>query len=223
MPVSDPRLGEFRDILEIRFTEFQSAFNKLVEFYRLVLVENERQNLTRLLQPIDFFEGHLLDCMELLKTEFLQFPAVDLGSGAGVPGMICSILAPGQWHLVDSELRKTEFLRLATHELDLKADVFHGRIDEFMISHKVQTICCRAVGKVEKIYAWIGQSSTWNNLVLLKGPAWQDEWAVFQSGKDRKRLILKSSHEYTVGAEAKKRVIVNLVNVPRGTKSTLQE
>src|SRR5689334_13119039 len=84
--------------------------DQLVQFYRLVCEENSHQNLTRLISPEDFLRGHVLDVVELLKLNFLQYPALDLGSGLGVPGLLAALLYPEKWVLIESEGRKAEFL-----------------------------------------------------------------------------------------------------------------
>src|SRR4051812_23444634 len=76
---------------------------QLLEFYEIVLRENELQNLTRLTSPTDFYFGHLIDVFELLRSEKIEYPAMDLGSGAGIPGIVAALIHPEQWILAESE------------------------------------------------------------------------------------------------------------------------
>lgn len=183
---------------------------KVSHFRDLVLAENEAQNLTRLTSPRDFLEGHVLDAVELLKSGLVQFPAMDLGSGAGVPGLLAAILGSGPWVLAESEGRKAGFLSRAVEELGLDVQVFSGRAEEYLRKERVQSIVARAVGPVGRIMGWVGRCSTWNNLVLMKGPAWEDEWQEFSATPAGRKLRIAGQHAYTVGAESKRRLIIRL-------------
>jgi 16S rRNA (guanine527-N7)-methyltransferase len=189
-------------------------FEKIVQFYDLVVAENEVQNLTRLISPSDFVSGHVLDVIELANSNLLNFPAMDLGSGVGVPGLLSAIVDEKSWLLTDSEGRKAEFLRSSAEKLGLSnVQVFGKRAEEVLKKHQVGSIVARAVGPVGRIFAWIERCSTWNNLVLLKGPGWDAEWEEFQKETKKKKLEIVSDHFYEVGEEKKRRRIVKLKRI----------
>lgn len=213
---------------------------RVLEFYQALLKANETQNLTRLTSPSDFYSGHLQDVRELLKTGWVEYPAMDLGSGAGIPGLLAALIEPGEWVLTESEKRKAAFLEQMVATLDLKranrvspvnsqvgnqADshvtVHAGRAEEWFsqggVHRSVKCIVVRAVGPISRIYSWIRRCSTWNNLILLKGPRWDVEWDEFRQTKVGKELILKDTYSYSVGLEEKHRKIIRLTRVPRGT------
>lgn len=188
----------------------------ILKFYRLFREENEEQNLSRLSSPEDFFYGHVRDIQELLKSGLLEYPAMDLGSGAGVPGLLTALVEPKVWILAESERRKAEFLIRVKKELGAETiQVFCGRGEE--CREQVSCVVSRAVGSVSRIFGWFKDCSTWNNLILFKGPKWEEEWREFKTGPWRNRLQLVSTHEYSVGPEMKKRLIAKLKLVPRGT------
>jgi 16S rRNA (guanine(527)-N(7))-methyltransferase RsmG len=195
----------------------ESQLERLAQFYDLFVKENEVQNLTRLSSPGDFVSGHLLDVRELLGSGYLKYPAGDLGSGGGVPGLLAAVLEPKSWALIESEGRKAQFLQRAVDTLGLtEVRVIAGRAESGLSGIRLESITARAVGSVEKIYGWLRKGSTWNNLVLLKGPKWDEEWQEFGKSKFRAELKLVGRREYKVGEEGKRRVIVNLAKVPRG-------
>jgi 16S rRNA (guanine527-N7)-methyltransferase len=192
-------------------------------FRAAVLDENERQNLTRLLSPEDFFRGHVLDVLELRqfrsKIGDLSNVALDLGTGAGVPGLLSAAIYPDErWVLVDSEVRKAEYLARTVEQLGLsdRVRVIHGRMEQVSAQIPQVTIVSRAVGTVEKLMAWLDSCSTWNTMILLKGPKWNTEWAEFQQSRWRKLLQQGDRHEYSVGDQIT-RVVIQLKRVPRGT------
>jgi 16S rRNA (guanine527-N7)-methyltransferase len=201
----------------------ESVRIKILDFYDILVRENESQNLTRLIEPSDFYHGHLVDVLELIKTGWMKFPVLDLGSGGGVPGLLAGVVGGGAWILSDSESRKAEYLQKAVTSLglDKQIQVDSHRAEEYLREHSVESIVARAVGPVERIYSWIRNCSTWNTLILFKGPGWSEEWNRFQSGKYKKELAVHATHQYTVGPEKKSRIIVLITRVPRGTKTKL--
>src|SRR4051812_38554125 len=105
------RVNELSELLEKGWPELSGdAKARVLAFYERVLAENEIQNLTRLTCPRDFFEGHVLDVKELLQSDLVSFPAMDLGSGAGVPGLLAGLIRGDSWVLAESEGKKAEFL-----------------------------------------------------------------------------------------------------------------
>ena len=227
-------LAELARILEEREPALSlMAREKVLKFYTLLREENQVQNLTRLVEPLAFYQGHFIDVRELLKTGWMDYPAMDLGSGVGVPGLLSAVLssdsAKTPWVLAESEKRKAEYLEKTVNNLDLApfVRVFHGRAEEFLKSNSVQSIVVRAVGTVEKIYSWVRECSTWNNLILLKGPKWEEEWLSFSQSRFRKELVIESEYSYGVAANSaefgdqpKSRKILKLTRVPRGTSNT---
>lgn len=204
---------EFSGLLGRYWPELPAeAHQRLVDFYALLRDENEIQNLTRLVSPKDFLEGHIVDVRELGESGFVRTPAADLGSGCGVPGLLMAAIWGGEWSLVESEKRKADFLVRAAQALGLKrVGVFPDRVEDFARKQPIDSYCARALGPLSRIYGWVGKCSTWNRLVLLKGPKWEDEWAEFQSNpRTRNRLKLTGTRRYEVGAEKKKRIIVAL-------------
>jgi 16S rRNA (guanine527-N7)-methyltransferase len=192
--------------------------DRIIRFHELLAQENERQNLTRLISAKDFVEGHVIDVRELLKSGLVDFPAMDLGSGCGVPGLLAAIVGGSQWVLAESERHKAEFLFRMTRELNLTSvRVVADRGESYLSENSIRSVVARAVGPVDRIYGWLHERSTWNNLVLLKGPGWKAEWENFNHSRFKGELMIEKSHEYSVGDENKQRILVRLGRVPRGT------
>lgn len=197
----------------------ETQVENVLRFHEILALNNTAQNLTRLISPQDFYEGHFLDVLELKRSGLLGETALDLGSGCGVPGLLASLMGVGNWALAESEGRKAEFLKGAAQELGLKVPVFADRGERVLRKTSFDQVVSRAVGKVLKIYPWIAPCSTWNTLLLFKGPGWAEEWKSFEESEYRGQLEIEKFYEYSVGAEAKRRVIVRLKNkVPRGTR-----
>ncbi len=110
--------------------EQQLQFQRL---YELIIKANQTLNLTRITEPLDFWEKHLWDSlrgiMPLLKDEGIRlkdevepsaFKIVDIGTGAGFPGIPTAIALPdSQVTLLDSTRKKIAFLDSLIAELGI--------------------------------------------------------------------------------------------------------
>jgi 16S rRNA (guanine527-N7)-methyltransferase len=97
--------------------------DRVERYVKLLLDANTRINLTRVVAPPDVARMHLLDAVAALPLldAAPDGPAVDLGSGGGVPGLPLALARPGQaWTLVESQARKAAVLRDFVTALDLR-------------------------------------------------------------------------------------------------------
>jgi 16S rRNA (guanine527-N7)-methyltransferase len=181
-------------------------------FAHILHVENETQNLTRILGAREFVDGHLRDAVELLGSPTLGRRILDVGSGSGVPGLLAAALCADSdrvWFLTDSEKSKADYLGRAARELGLqRVAVLGKRTEEVIDLVKPDTVIARAVGPVDRIAAWIWNCSTWNNLILFKSKGWEQEWKEAQTSRYGKKLTVIHTHEYSF--EDKKRLLISL-------------
>ena len=204
---------DFLELLKANLPKVEvGRLTKIVQFRELILQENKVQNLTRLTTPEDFFYGHTVDAIELIKAGLIDYPAIDMGSGAGVPGILCAILEPQSWILCESEKKKAQFLIHCLAELKLEnVHVVADRTENWLKDNEAQSIVARAVGPIDRIYGWLSKCSTWNNLVLLKGPSWDEEWAQFSSKTIGKKLQIVKKIDYEIGTvEKRSRCLVKI-------------
>ena len=106
----------------------------LEAFARLVLERNKVMNLTAITDEGDFARLHLLDSAALLKVaDFSGKRVVDVGTGAGFPGMPLRILCDSvRMTLLDSTGKRVDFLREVCDTLGLSSvECVHGRAEEF--------------------------------------------------------------------------------------------
>ncbi|PSB01824.1 16S rRNA (guanine(527)-N(7))-methyltransferase RsmG [Merismopedia glauca] len=94
--------------------------------YQLILAANQQMNLTRITAPDEFWEKHLWDSLRGV-VHWLSDPlstslrAIDIGTGAGLPGIAVAIALPNwQVTLLDSTRKKINFLQSAIAQLDLE-------------------------------------------------------------------------------------------------------
>lgn len=105
----------------------------LLRYGALVLERNQTMNLTAIRDPAAFARLHILDSAALLRcAEPAGASLIDVGAGAGFPGMVLKILCPSlRLTLLDATGKKVAFLREAAEALGLTDVVcLHGRAEE---------------------------------------------------------------------------------------------
>ncbi|MBS7227756.1 MAG: 16S rRNA (guanine(527)-N(7))-methyltransferase RsmG [Oscillospiraceae bacterium] len=113
----------------------------LAHFAALMLAKNAVMNLTRITEPDAVAQLHLLDSAALLRFADLRGKkAVDVGTGAGFPGMPLRILEPDfDLTLLDSLGKRVEWLREACDTLSLRrVECVHARAEEFAAEKREQ-------------------------------------------------------------------------------------
>lgn len=114
---------------------------QLEDFTARMLDTNKVMNLTRITDPKEIAEKHLLDCASLLQAaDFSQKSVVDVGCGAGFPGMPLHILCPScELTLLDSLGKRIRFLQGCIDAMNLfNIEAVHARAEEFAAKHREQ-------------------------------------------------------------------------------------
>ena len=115
---------------------FNFSVEQLEKFYKymnLLIEWNEKMNLTAITEPNDIILKHFIDSITINKYIENNAKVVDVGTGAGFPGIPLSIIRPDlQITLVDSLNKRLMFLQEIKKELELKnIDIVHARAEEF--------------------------------------------------------------------------------------------
>lgn len=131
----------------VSLTEHQARL--LLRHVDLMLQWNRRVNLTRITRPGEIIVKHLLDSLEPARVLPRAGAALDVGTGAGFPGVPLKIAHPDlDMVLLDASLKKVSFLKALLAELGLKnIRAAHGRWEEFAAASKngFRLITMRAV------------------------------------------------------------------------------
>lgn len=109
----------------------ETAEGKLVEFVRTLLKWNRTFNLTSITEPGRVAELHLLDSLALVPHLPEGASVLDVGSGAGFPGLVVAIARPDtSWTLVDRTEKKVVFMKTVIARLGLPGvEALHRRLE----------------------------------------------------------------------------------------------
>jgi 16S rRNA (guanine527-N7)-methyltransferase len=124
----------------------QSQFDQLHEYLRLLGKWNRVYNLTGIDEPHKMLSYHLLDSLSLAPFIDDGSKLLDVGSGAGLPGMPLAIAMPETfWTMLDSSARKTRFIRQAIAHCGLKnAQVVQARVQDYHAPDSPDFVVSRA-------------------------------------------------------------------------------
>ena len=110
---------------------------QLTQYGRMLLEKNQVMNLTAIREPEGVTRLHFLDCATLLKyCDFQGKTLIDVGTGAGFPGMVLKILVPSlKVTLLDSLSKRLDWLTEVYEDLDGVDSIttVHGRAEEFAL------------------------------------------------------------------------------------------
>jgi 16S rRNA (guanine527-N7)-methyltransferase len=124
----------------------QSQYDQLLEYLLLLAKWNQVYNLTAITEPRKMLSHHLLDSLSLMPSLLQANKVLDVGSGAGLPGIPLAIAMPATiCIMLDSNARKTRFIRQAIAHCGLRnAQVVQSRVQDYHAPDSLDFIVSRA-------------------------------------------------------------------------------
>jgi 16S rRNA (guanine527-N7)-methyltransferase len=162
-----------------------AGMERLERFHALLLAENQRQNLISKPSEAQVWQRHIADSAQLLECvprETLEradaFPWLDLGTGAGFPGIVIAAMRPElPVVLVESRARRVEFLQQSADALGLDQCRVVGERLERVEPFEASVISARAFAPLDKLLRLSSPFSTRaTRYTLPKGRSAAHEW-----------------------------------------------
>ena len=166
------------------FKNSKSVLQKLYEYKKMVIDENEKMNLIGRSTIDDFDHRHLLDCIQIIKyLPHNEKTHMDIGSGAGLPGIVLSIIGYKNLHLVEKSPKKSIFLENCKSRLGLEY-IIHNKSITDLKDLNVDYITARAFAPIEKIISLTKKIIyKHTKFILLKGKSYLSEIQLINQNK----------------------------------------
>jgi len=144
-----------REAVLNRFSVSRESGQRLDLYVSLLLTWQARMNLIGPSTSDDVWTRHIADALQLLPVLPRDLESLaDLGSGAGIPGLILAIAQPIEAHLFESNLKKGAFLREAARQTVARAHIHSTRIEHAAADAarmKVGAVTARAIAPLPKL------------------------------------------------------------------------
>jgi 16S rRNA (guanine527-N7)-methyltransferase len=143
----------------------------MLDYLALMVKWNAAYNLTAVRQPLEMVGRHLLDSIVLLPY-LKPGPCLDMGTGAGVPGIPLAIMCPdSDFVLLDSNSKKIRFVHQVKLELNLRnVQTVHARVEQYRPDRPFNTLISRAFSDLPKMLALTnGLRQSGCELLAMKG------------------------------------------------------
>jgi 16S rRNA (guanine527-N7)-methyltransferase len=162
--------------------------SQLLDYLKLIAKWTKVYNLTAVRDPAEMMTHHLLDSLAAiapLQNQMAQGKLLDVGSGAGLPGVVIAICCPAiSVTCVDTVAKKATFIKQVALELKLpNLAGLHARVEN--IAQPFDVICSRAFASLNDFTQWsaraLAATGVW---MAMKGKHPTDELAALPAGID---------------------------------------
>ena len=197
--------------LGIRLTELQV---QQFQLYAKTLCQwNQKTNLTRIISENDIAIKHFFDSMAVIKAipDFYRGDLLDIGSGAGFPGIPLSLILPdASFTLLDASRKRVSFLKYIINILGLKhVNAYHGRMEQWRCQKKYinhyNVVVSRAFSEIKAfVDGVIPLVKDKGRIIAMKGINVHDELKTFTVPENLNMVI----ENYTLPMINQKRYLV---------------
>lgn len=216
--VRDPLTGS--DAVRVYFGD---AWTAVSQFDVLLREHGVVRGLIGPREPARLWERHLLNSASAAPLVAGRPTVLDLGSGAGLPGVVLAAMLPEtRWVLLEPMERRVTWLTWVVGELGLSnVEVVRGRAEDVVGRFSMHAVTTRAVGSLDKLYRWSGPLLRHGGvLVALKGERAAEEVAAAQDLGERLGFRRARVEEVRTvdGVEPTSVVVVEKSGARRGTR-----
>lgn len=213
-------MSDFKKILLHTFAEFDIklddlAVNRLCTYNELLIEWNEKINLTALTAPEDVALKHFTDSLMLLRYIDIEKGAcvIDVGTGAGFPGLVLKIAQPDiRLTLLDSLQKRLTFLDTVCRALDIEdVELIHSRAedgsrtelrDSFDIAVSRAVASMNTLCEYDMPYVRVG-----GRFIAMKGKDADSELAEAQNAITELGGKLIAKHDFILGSAGERSII----------------
>ena len=166
--------------------QVDAALAQLADYVGLLAKWSKVYNLTAVRQPQQMVTRHLLDSLAVVPF-LIEGSLLDVGTGAGLPGVPIAIARPDlAVTLLDANAKKLRFVRQAVAELRLgNVEVVQARMQEYQPGRAFDMVISRAVSSLEELYRQSRHLlAPRGRMLFMKGALPEEEMAAFAPGRE---------------------------------------
>ena len=149
---------------------------KLIKFLKELAIHNKRTNLVGKSTLVNPWRSHILDCIQV--SPFIKnrnSTILDMGTGAGLPGLVLAIIGYKNVNLVDSNRKKINFVKHISKKLDIGVKIVLSRIEK-LNNLKFDFLISRALANLNKLFIYSHKLTDKDTvLIFLKGKKVKNE------------------------------------------------
>ena len=163
-----------------KFNVSRETIEKLNKYKDFLLTSNKSLNLIGKTTENKIFKRHFADSAQIYNLIEDKSEIIDLGSGAGFPGILLRILMDdkkitGNITLIDKSSKKCKFLKDLSDKLSLTLNIVNLKIENYKFD-KISTVVSRAFKKtIDTIDILLKNNDKIRNIILIKGRTYQQE------------------------------------------------
>lgn len=210
---------------EINLDIDRSKIVKFYEYMNLLLEWNEKINLTAITEQNDIILKHFIDCLTIKKYLKDNDKIVDIGTGAGFPGIPLAIMSEAnKFTLVDSLNKRVNFLNDVKEKIDLKnIEAIHSRAEEFgqnkIYREKYDIAVSRAVANLSVLLEYLLPTvKVGGKVICMKGSQVQDEINEAKYALKELGGVIKLTDEFCLPETDMKRNIIVIEKIKNTQK-----
>lgn len=197
------------------FTIPENEIEKFYQYMKLLLEWNEKINLTAITDESEIIRKHFIDSLTISKLIKEDTNVVDVGTGAGFPGMPLAITKKVKVTLVDSLNKRINFLNIVKESIELdNVNTVHGRAEEVGQNEKYREkfdyAVSRAVAPIDVLLEYmLPLVKVGGYCLCMKGPKVIDEMQGIENVAEKLGgKYIKLEELEIPGEESRKNVII---------------
>lgn len=197
--------------LNIELTKQQEM--QLEKYYNLLIEENKKTNLTRITEKEEVYLKHFYDSLTITKVIDLNqnLSLIDIGTGAGFPGLVLKIIFPNlNITLLDSLNKRIDFLNKVIKELDLtNIKTVNSRIEDYQ-EETFDIVTSRAVAKTNILLELSCRLPKINGYFIFLKANIEDELEESTNAIKQLNLTIEKKETFNLPIENSKRTILKI-------------
>lgn len=204
---------------KIQLTDFQ--LEQLKKYFKLLVEWNEKINLTAITDEEGVAVKHFADSLALFNCVDIpeNSTVIDVGTGAGFPGIVLKIARPDiKLTLLDSLQKRLNFLDTVLSELSLDATLIHSRAEDggqdIDLRESFDFVVSRAVARLNVLAEYcLPYTRLSGSFIAMKGPDAENEIAVGRKAIQMLGGKIKNIHSFSLALDGGERTIVEIEKI----------